>query len=157
MQYILSILALVISFASAVFAGITFFWTAKRGKRQATLDAFNKLQTEVFDKINLKTPAEIKDIAVHPRSPEYKEMSAYIARIEHFCVGVNQNVYDKKTLFDLAHGYFDSPTIINRISPMIEHKQKNANEDYFQNIHKVLEWMEQTNKKKNQRKRVKTR
>ena len=27
----------------------------------------------------------------------------------------------------------------------------------FQNIHKVLEWMEQTNKKKNQRKRAKTR
>ena len=143
METTLSVIALVISVISGGFALYTFIWTAQRDRKQATLDAFNTLQNEVFDKLNLLMPADIQEIAKHPTSKEYKEVSGYIARIEHFCIGVNMNIYDRETVYHLAHGYLDGKVIVDRISPIIEKKHRNADQDYYENIHKVLAWMNQ--------------
>ena len=138
---IMSVIALVISILSGGFALYSFIWTAQRDRKQATLDAYNNLQGEVFDKLNLLMPSDIREIAKDPKSAQYKEVSGYIARLEHFCVGVNTGIYDRKTVYHLAHGYLDSKMVESRISPMIEKKHRNADEDYYENIHKVLDWM----------------
>ncbi len=85
METILSIIALVISLISGGFTFYTFWWTNRRDRRQATLEAYNRLQTEVFDNLNSYTPTEIRDICTDVKSPEYKTISGYVARIEHFC------------------------------------------------------------------------
>lgn len=90
METILSIIAIVISVISGGFALYTFFWTAARDRQQATLDAYNQLQEQALDHLNLYRPSNIKEIVKDRRSEEYKRLSAYVARIEHFCVGVNQ-------------------------------------------------------------------
>ena len=144
METTLSIIAIIISVGSGLFAFYTFFWTAQRDRKQATLDAYNVLQNEVFDKINLLMPSEIKEIVKNRRSEEYKEISSYIARLEHFCVGVNTGIYDRDTVYKLAHGYLDSNTIRSRIDPIIEKKHIKAEEDYYENIHTVLDWMDKT-------------
>ena len=141
METILSIIAIVISVISGGFALYTFFWTAARDRQQATLDAYNQLQEQALDHLNYYMPAQIGEIAKDPRSEEYKKISAYIARIEHFCVGVNQKIYDRKTVYELAHGYLDS-SIKKRIEPIIEKKNKFGH-DYYANIHQVYDWMEQ--------------
>ena len=147
METTLSVMAIVISVLSGVFALYTFFWTVRRDRKQATLDAYNQLQDQAFDKLNLYSPAAIREIAEEPKSEEYKIISGYIARIEHFCVGVNQNIYDRKTVYALAHGYLDGNMLQSRIEPIIEKKHINATEDYYENIHTIIQWMKREESK----------
>ena len=148
METTLSIIAIVISVISGGFALYTFIWTARQDRKQATLDAYNTLQNEVFDKINLYRPAEILEISKHPMSKEYNEVGALIARIEHFCVGVKNNIYDKKTVFELAHGYFDGSKLKSRVTPIIDRKNNNTDLDYYANIHYMLDWMDRETQKR---------
>ena len=141
METTLSGIALIISGFSFIFSFYTFFWAVKRDRKQATLDAYNTLQNEAFDKLNLMMPSDIREIANDSRSKEYKEISGYIARIEHFCVGVNLGIYDKETVYELAHGYLDSQTIVDRINTIIGKKNQKKDYDYYGNINKVLDWM----------------
>ena len=140
METVLSIIAIVISVISGVFALYTFFWTATRDRKQATLDAYNRLQEQALDHLNHYTPAQMAETAKYARSDDYKTVSAYIARIEHFCVGVNQKIYDPETVYALAEGYLDG-AIKTRIEPIINKKNQNGAVDYYENIHQVYDWM----------------
>ena len=139
---ITSVISAILAIASLVFSLYTYRKTLIHDRKQATLDAYNLLQEQAFDKLNLYTPAEIRSIVQHPTSEEYKIVSGYLARIEHFCVGVNNDIYDKETVYALAHGYMDSKTLLNRIEPLIE-KKNHGQEDYYENIHAMLSWMKQ--------------
>ena len=86
METIISVIAIVISVISVCFALYTFIWTVRRDRKQATLEAYNTLQNEAFDKINLYSPSEIQEFIKHPTSKEYNDVAALVARIEHFCV-----------------------------------------------------------------------
>ena len=150
METILSIIAIAISVISVGFTLYTFCWTARRDRMQATLEAFNRLQGEVFDKLNTYKPAEIREICNDKKSEKYKVISGYLARIEHFCVGLNRGIYDKCTFYALAHGYFDGHQIQSRIEPMIENKNssKNSKEQFYSNTMSVLTWMDKKAAKK---------
>lgn len=128
------------SVIAAAFSLITYRKSIIHDRQQATLDAYNQLQEQALDHLNYYVPTRVAEIAKDPRSEEYKKISAYIARIEHFCVGVNQKIYDEKTVYELAHGYLDS-SIKKRIEPVIEKKNKFGH-DYYANIHQVYDWME---------------
>ena len=123
------------SVIAAVFSLITYRKSIVHDRQQATLDAYNQLQEQALDHLNLYRPSNIKEIVKDRRSEEYKKLSAYVARIEHFCVGVNQKIYDRKTVYELAHGYLDS-SIKKRIEPIIEKKNKFGH-DYYANIHNI--------------------
>lgn len=140
-------LPLGLSVASVVFSVITYRKTVVHDRKQATIDAFNRLQEQVFDKLNMYEPSKIREISEDSRSAEYKTISSYIARIEHFCVGVRQKIYDRNTVYKLAHGYFDGGQIRSRIEPIIEKKNKNSDEDYYSNIRFVLDWMKKESEK----------
>ena len=141
MESFLSISAVILSIISIVISISTFIWTVRRDRKQATLDAYNILQSEVFDQLNLYRPSDIREIAAKPTSEEYKKVSGLIARIEHFCVGVNTKIYDRDTVYLLAHGYLDSEVIMSRIKPILEMKHRKAEENYYENIDEVLLWM----------------
>ena len=115
MENILAIVAIVISVISGLFSAFTYIKTMERDRKQATLDAYNGLQEQVFDRLNQYAPAEIREIAKDNLSNKYKEVSGLVARIEHFCVGVNQKIYDFDTVYELAHGYFDGFSLKARI------------------------------------------
>ena len=117
-----------------------------RDQRQATLDAYNQLQEQALDHLNHYRPSQISEIAKDPRSKEYKTVSSYIARIEHFCVGVNQKIYDPETVYALARGYLDG-SIKTRIEPIIIRKNAFDSDDYYENIHQVYDWMANRKKK----------
>ena len=150
METVLSIIAIAISVVSGGFTLYTFYWTAARDRKQATLEAYNRLQAEVFDHLNTYRPAEICDICTDKKSEEYKVISGYLARIEHFCVGINQGIYDKNTFFALSHGYFDGHQLRKRIEPMIESKNssKNSKEQFYNDTMSVLTWMDKKAAKK---------
>lgn len=135
----------IFSLIFTVFAGLFALYTYKRDikhdQKEATLDAYNRLQEQALDHLNTYAPFQIKEIAQDWRSEEYKRISSYIARIEHFCVGVNQGIYDKKTVYELAHGYFEG-AIKSRIDPIISRKNS-MGEEFYKNTKDVFAWMEQ--------------
>lgn len=148
MEITLSVIAIVISLISGFFSFYTFFWTANRDRKQMTLESYNLLQEQVFDKLNLYNPSNICEIANDKTSVEYRKLSSYVARIEHFCVGVNENIYDFNTVYELSHGYFDSNYLKNRLIPIIGAKLSHSEFDYFKNIHEVWRKFEIREKKK---------
>ena len=141
---LLSVASMLIAIISVIISVSTFRQTMLRDRKQATLEAYNRLQSEVFDAINTYTPAEIKDICGDNKSAEYKALSGYLARIEHFCVGLNEKIYDIDVFYAMAHGYFDGYILRNRIKPLIESKHcgKSGTEIFYTNIISVWEWMD---------------
>lgn len=115
-----------------------------RSKKQATLETYKVLQEEVLSKINQYRPQEIKEICEENNSEEYKTISGYLARIELFCVGITDGIYDLETFYKIAHGYFDGERgmLKVRILPILETKLRSASKDYFKNIHEVWELMD---------------
>ncbi|MBQ6719452.1 MAG: hypothetical protein IJN20_03760 [Oscillospiraceae bacterium] len=140
------LITIAFSVIAAVFSLITYRNSIIHDRKQATLDAYNQLQEQALDHLNLYRPSNIKEIVKDRRSEEYKRLSAYVARIEHFCVGVNQKIYDQKTVYELAHGYFDGGLKV-RIEPVIDGKNR-FGEDYYANIHTVYAWMEAETEKR---------
>ena len=62
MEITLSVIAVIISLISGFFSFYTFFWTANRDRKQMTPEAYNLLQEQVFDKLNLYSPSNISEI-----------------------------------------------------------------------------------------------
>lgn len=122
MELYISIFATVISFVSLGISIWIYNAGLKRQRRQATLDAFNTLQSQVLDKLNPYTKTTVREISQNPRSEEYKELSALLARCEHFAVGVNSNIYDIKTLRRLAGKYFLG--LYEKLEPLIQKKRE---------------------------------
>lgn len=125
-------------------------------KKKDTLDAYNHLQEETFDILYVKySPSKIQEIVQNRRKKEfyeeYKELGTYVARIEHFCVGVVLEIYDWRTVYELSHGFLDG-SIKRRIDPVIEFKESFAEDDPYENIRKVYQMMsEETNERKREK------
>ena len=145
---IVSMCSAAVALASIVFSIYTYRRDVEHNRKRDTLDAYNRLQNEVFDKLNSYLPSDIVEICKHPKSEEYNIIGAMVARIEHFCVGVKNDIYDKKTVYELAHGYFDASKLRSRIDPIIDRRNRNPNEDYYCNIHWMLTWMDDENQKR---------
>lgn len=136
MELTISILAFFVSFATFLFTVLVTYRGEQREKKQATLDALNLLQEQVFDNLNTYTFGEIRDvaeqwsIAIEAKNKyvenkegsaeefweshheydsavdEYRKISGYLARIEHFELGVNTGIYDAKVTERAATTYF---------------------------------------------------
>jgi hypothetical protein len=141
MEMALSIVAIVLSMISGGFAIYSFFWTARRNQKQATLDAYNILQEQALDVLNEYTETKISGIIESNNREEYRKLSKMLARIEHFSVGVNSGIYDKTTVFELAHGYFDI-AIWYKLQPLLAEKHKGKGEEYYSNYRQLVAWMQ---------------
>ena len=121
MENSLSIIAIALSIISFVFALFSFVWTNCRDRKQATFEAFNRLQDEVFDKINLLSKTDVKNIAEHSRDEKFTEYTQFLSRIEQFCIGVFSKIYDTKITEKIAGKYLCS--IYEKSLPIIEKKR----------------------------------
>lgn len=147
MELIISILALTISFISFIFSVFVTYKGEQRQKKQATLDALNDLQEQVFDHLNRYTFYEVKEIVnkwneaksekdefvsmnlgtakdfwlkcckYDDTIEEYRKLSGYLARIEHFSLGVNTGIYDTKVVERAATKYFVA--VYNKLESLI--------------------------------------
>ena len=142
----IEIITNILTGASIITAAVWYIFDRIRGNRIATLEAYDRLQREVLDEINLWSVSEIREAMEDRQSDAYKKLSAMLARIEHFCAGINTKIYDFDIFYSVAHGYFDydngNGMLYRRIIPIIERKSEESKEDYFANIHKVWDKME---------------
>ena len=118
---IIDVLSVIVAVAAFVISIVTYQKNVTHDRKADTLDAFNLLQEQALDKLNRYKPADVCEYAKHPRSEEYKELSALLARVEHFCVGVNDKIYDEKTVKRLAGIYFIK--LYDKLLPIIEKKR----------------------------------
>ncbi len=143
---IVAVVAAVLSLVSIIFSIYTYSKALIHDRKQATLDAYLLLQDSALDSLNHIGIAELKEILKEPRSSRYKDVSGYVARIEHFCVGVNTGIYDKQTVYALAHGYLDMGVMNTRIVLILDRKKEMAGKEYYENIRAVIKWMKEKNK-----------
>lgn len=135
---IISIASIILAVISAVHSIYVYIQTVKHDKKQATLDAFNILQEQVLDKINLYSYSKVKELAKDTRSKEYKELTILMARIEHFSVGVNSEIYDLEIVKRLAGKHFCN--LYDKLLPMIEKKRKiNKTDKHYDEFEKLVE------------------
>ena len=102
MEDILSLIAIALSLVSLIYSYKLNRDGVIHDRKRDTLDAFNLLQEQVLDQLNGYTKAELDRLCTNPQSAEYKKVSVLLARIEHFAVGVNEEIYDRKTVKRLA-------------------------------------------------------
>ena len=161
----ISIMAIVLSLASIVVSVVIYHKGVKREQKQATLDAINVLQVQVFDNLNQYRLSDIREIAdawarlVGSRKgaeagrveltaederliDEYKVVSGYLARIEHFALGVNTGIYDVETAERAATSYL---TMLYRVKlkPIIQEKHSGPGDtEYYAEFRKLVQNME---------------
>lgn len=92
MELYISLAAMIISLISVIVSVAIYLLGIQRDKKQDTLDSFNLLQEQVFDKLNLITYSEITNICKKvdngsiddETNSKYYELLGYLARLEHF-------------------------------------------------------------------------
>ena len=142
----ISIGSAVLAFLAAGFSIYTFVWNVIHDKKRDTLDAYNTLQEQALDLLYEYNEKQIRYIVENHEKDEYRNISKYLARIEHFAVGVNNNIYDRKTVYELSHGFLDT-RIWNTVQPILEQKQ-NGREDYYSDYRELVTWMQSQKKDK---------
>lgn len=168
MELLISIIAIIISFFSITISMVIYYKGVEREKKQATLDAFNALQEQTFDKLNHYTYAEIREISNNWRQAieekrkkkkahelnekekqkrehyftEYIVLSGYLARIEHFALGVNSGIYDAEIAERAATSYLVM-LYRGKLKPLIEVKHSgDGNVEYYAEFRKLVEKIE---------------
>ena len=166
-ELLLSLLATTISFISILSTVVIYHRGVRREQKQATLEAFNLLQEQVFDHLNQYTFAEIREIcdiwqqAIRERRDkqrpeltedeqqrrekcfdEYQRLSGYLARIEHFALGVNSGIYDAAIAERAATAYLVM-LFRGKLKPLLEAKHSGAgNTEYYAEFRKLVERIE---------------
>lgn len=131
MELSISIISMVVSIISVGVSIAIYCYGIRREKKQATLDAFNILQTQVLDRLNCYRKYDIDEIAEDIHSPDYQDLSGLLARCAHFAVGVNSGIYDFKTVRRLAGRYIIH--LYDKLEPLIEKKRAlNHSERHYQ-------------------------
>ena len=144
----IDVLSLLFSLGAAIFSVFTYWSNIVLDRKKATLEAYNILQEQALDKLQVYMPAQLKSVVKNRRSEEYKLLSSYVARIEHFAVGVNQKIYDLKTVYELSHGFLDG-SIRTRIEIIISRKEEDTDEKFYQNLKQLyIKMDEETQRRK---------
>ena len=135
---IISIVSFLLAFVSAIFSWRVHKQTVIHDKKQATLDAINILQVQVFDELYDYTNSQIAVISQNNRSEEYKRITKLMARIEHFSVGVNSDIYSLDITKRLAGRHFCS--IYDKVLPMIKKKRETFKDDkHYDEFEKLVD------------------
>ena len=146
LSMVLSIASAVLAVASAAFSVYTFYRNVQHDRRRDTLNAYNTLQVQALDVLDSYTGTQIKQILEGKDRAEVRKISRCLARLEHFSVGVNTKIYDRKTVYELAHGFLDKG-LWYKLQPVLEKKQKGQGENYYQNYCDLAAWMRAQEKK----------
>ena len=138
MELYISVAALVVSILSIIVSVMIYFLGLRREKKQATLDAFNLLQTQVLDRLNCYRRYDIDEIAEDVHSTDYQDISGLLARCTHFAVGVNTGIYDFDTVRKMAGRYMIA--LYEKLEPLVEKKRKiNSSERHYQELEILID------------------
>lgn len=73
----IDLISILLSVSAVAFSVVTYIKNIRHDRKKDTLDAYNRLQAEVFGKLNTYTPLQIREIAMDNKSADYKTVSGY--------------------------------------------------------------------------------
>lgn len=118
-------ISILVSAAALVLSLYGYIAGLNRERKHETIDAYNRLQSEVLDKLKDYSLKRMQEIADNSRKQEYKaeykELGTLLARFDQFAVGVNTRVYDIKTLRRLAGSHIGHQ--YDLLKPLIEKRR----------------------------------
>lgn len=144
------IITLILATIAALFSIWSFFLERTRNRREATIHAFDKLQTEILgnDDLSLnKITPELAESYVY-KHEEFKNSKAYndqwriitekLALLEHFSVGINYRTYDLKVLNAMAGNLIIR--VWNNLQPIVKRKRgQDDGKDNYKEFEKMVE------------------
>lgn len=103
----ISLLAFAISIISLIFTIFYNHKTHERQKKQLTIETFNKLTEQLFDKEEklLRKIHDTSTVFDFSDKNNQKEIKEILSAFERFCVGVNTNVFDIVILDKMAGSF----------------------------------------------------
>lgn len=160
------IITLILAAIAAVFSVWSFFLERNRNRREATIHAFDELQTIVFcnDDLSLKVikledaesyvqhHSENENLKLVEFKNQWDTITARLSLLEHFSVGINYHTYDLKVLNAMAGNLMIK--IWDNLQPIVKHKR---NQDDGKDNYKEFEKMVENIKHLRSRKVVKNR
>jgi len=115
----MEVCALIISILAFCLSLFQFLRDASRQKKEATLNAYNDLQDDVFSdltKYSCPMPVVTRDDA------EWVKFTVHLAKLEQFSVGINTGIYSIDILDHLGGSYYIRQ--FEKLEPIIIIKRK---------------------------------
>lgn len=144
---LIAVLAFILSFVSGVVSLFTYFKSLKRQKIIETIEAYRILQADVLDKFVSYSKRDVLDLLETQEYPDndkakkfYADCRALIAKIEHFAVGVNNDIYDFDTMDKLGGEHLIY--LFKKVKPVIEYTRKNQDQEdrpYYCEFERMIE------------------
>ncbi len=114
----MEVCALVISILAFFLSLFQFFRDSSRQKKEATLNAYNELQDDVFSNL---TKYDLPMPEIEYLGDEWNEMTVYLAKLERFSVGINTGIYSLRIFNHLGGSYFIRQ--FEKLKPIIDRKR----------------------------------
>lgn len=129
----MNICALIISLLAFVLSVFQFVRDSLWQKKEATLNAYNELQDDVFSELTTysKPISEIKR-----GDDKWNKFTIFLAKLERFSVGINTGIYSIKILNDLGGDYYiyEYEKTVNRL------KRYKSTSKYLKRVLLLLKW-----------------
>lgn len=133
-------LSLIISLVAILVSIFTFGMTIRWERKQATIEAYMKLQEDLFFIYEYKNAEEIELFVNDSTTTEYKVLSSSLAALEAFAICTFNGTYNKLMVYKLAHGFIDG-TLFDKIECLLEMKKSRSGKEYYPYTRKLLRWM----------------
>ena len=114
----MEVCALVISILAFILSLWQFYRDSSRQKKEATLNAYNELQDDVFTHLS-QYGFPMPEFEY--QGEEWKKITVYLAKLERFSVGVNTGIYSLDVLNHLGGAYYIRQ--FEKLKPIIDRKR----------------------------------
>lgn len=133
----MDIVAILVSILALILSVIQFFRDSSRQKKESTLNAYNALQYDAFEKLNKYVDMS----TIEYQSDAWEEITICLAQIENFSVGINTGIYSLKILNRLGGAFFIRQ--FEKLMPVIKLKrEKNVSPgSHYNEFEKTVEML----------------
>lgn len=143
-------ISLILSFSAIVTSVFQYIHESKRKRCEATINAFDELEESIFGKSEYEKIDIENVLAIHRKAQEssddpdeekkideeWHRLTQYLARIEHFSVGVNCEIYDVNILRRMAKSYLLKQW--DKLLPIIEQKRREKSSHLYSEFESMV-------------------
>ena len=133
----MDIVALLVSILALLFSIVQFARDSSRKKKESTLNAYNALQYDAFEKLNKYVDMS----TIEYQSDAWEEITICLAQIENFSVGINTDIYSLEILNRLGGAFFIRQ--FEKLMPVIKlNREKNVSPgSHYNEFEKTVEML----------------
>lgn len=113
----------------------------KRKAQQDTIEAYKALLDEALLPIDKATPSIVESYCKDRKAATFKDFRAAMMKVESFCIGLNEGIYDFDVFYKLAVDYFNNDR--GSIKPTMKKFMELIGPEYYSNIQTIWKRMDE--------------